>query len=81
MGSILCIGFVAGAATALVWTGAAAETENDRKTLGICIDDPSAVSNGQMVQIFLDWSNANPQYWGSPGFSGVVMALQGQFPC
>lgn len=48
-------------------------------TLRICSE--GFVSNGQAIQIFLNWKDKNPTRWQEPAFVGFAWALQESYPC
>jgi hypothetical protein len=41
----------------------------------------SFVSNGQVIQIFLNWAEKNPVKWQLPSGVGFALALAEAYPC
>ena len=48
-------------------------------TLRIC--NSGRITNGQIIRIFLNWANRNPQKWGAPAPIGFALSLQETYPC
>jgi hypothetical protein len=44
-------------------------------------DIPSNVTNGALVQIFINWARQNPVEWSEVTLSGVTDAFAEAFPC
>jgi len=40
-----------------------------------------SVSNGQIIQIFLNWAKDHPEEWQGPAPFGFILALQEKLPC
>ncbi len=41
----------------------------------------SFVSNGQIIQVFLNWAKNHPEDWQAPAPIGFIFALQEAWPC
>jgi hypothetical protein len=75
----LCMGYVSGVGSALLIVGFAERQHPDQNysPLAIC----GEMSNGAMVQAFINWAKKNPREWTKSQFSGVATALTETWPC
>ncbi|WP_323781721.1 Rap1a/Tai family immunity protein [Thalassovita sp.] len=87
-----CIGFILGSVESMKWgalVGVVASSSNKLEpdkfdilssvALGFCI--PSAVENGQVVDIVVRYLTANPEIRHESARTLVQSALQNSFPC
>jgi hypothetical protein len=64
---LYCLGFIAGVF----------ELAQHEKVICPQLD----VSGGAAVQIFLNWADQNPKFWGMTRREGTLAALSAAFPC
>jgi hypothetical protein len=78
---IFCLGFISGIGGTMQAVGEAERRVNapSFRQLGIC--STGKISNGAMVQAFINWAEKNPQQWQKEQWAGVVVALRETWPC
>lgn len=74
-----CVGFILGVGNMMAMVGASAPSDF-RVTMGICAPEPGPSPNAA-VQVFINWAEKNPKYWGQSNIVGVTLALQQTWPC
>ena len=46
----------------------------------VCFPSPG-ITNGQIIQAFINWAEKNPTLWQWPGVSGMVLSTAKTWPC
>ena len=52
-----------------------------QENIGTAICRPDTITNGQVQQIYINWSRDNPEFWTLPAVAGVLAALSEAWPC
>lgn len=85
MGFGYCIGYISGIGSQMMWTSHTIEhiTDfNQRLEVGfVSACAKSFVSNGAMVQAFINWAEKHPEEWVTDKQLGVIQAIRGTWPC
>jgi len=81
-----CIAFVSGIGSYMIEIGVyqmdtTIRQEYREALTKVSICPKEAVSGGQFVQVFLNWSDKNPKEWQSTATAGVFAALIEAWPC
>jgi hypothetical protein len=80
-----CVGFVSGVGQQMMWTGAWLDrisNDDDRTTVlfySACSE--TFVSNGAMVQAFINWAEIHPKEWNTSKQLGLIQAIRATWPC
>jgi hypothetical protein len=75
----LCMGYISGVGNMMGLVGAVERQHPDRDyaNLATCGD----ITNGAMMQAFMNWAEKNPREWASNQSVGVILALSETWPC
>mgnify|MGYP003639931047 CR=1 len=76
---LYCIGVANGVLATMGLVGTLQGKNADSRLPAHCA--PNFVSNGQAIQAFQNWAQANPKAWQLDGQYGLMIAIEQTWPC
>jgi Rap1a immunity proteins len=81
-----CLGFVAGVGQQMIWSGFIFKDAQSHGGASAVLAQSSScpkafVSNGAMVQAFVNWGQKHPEKWSMDAQMGAMEAVREVWPC
>ena len=76
-----CSGYVAGVSETMTVNGEAVQQQSIAVKNIPTLCGSNKATFKELVQVFKNWAQAHPENWSKPAIVGVMLALQGSWPC